>query len=83
MSAWSDLIDIVAAEAGLEAAKRIDARARFELGAMRISIPKNPPPITAEQVENAAPGRPREAARKLGIHPTTAYRALRRGAFIR
>ena len=82
MSAWVDLLHIIADEAGRDIADRIETRARYELGGMRMTIATRAP-VTAAEVEHAAPGRPREAARKLGIHPTTAYRAIRRGAFIR
>jgi len=74
---WPDLLDLIAAEVGQEAAARIAARARLEMGGLRITIGARVP-IDPQVIEAAAPGRPRKAAKILGIDPSTAYRALRR-----
>lgn len=78
MSAWKDLLRIIVEEVGRDDADRIEARACAELGGLRLTIGKRSS-ITAADVHKVAPGRPREAARILGIHPSTAYRAIRRG----
>lgn len=82
MSAWADVLRIIAEEAGDDVAVRIEERVRVEFGGLRITISKRPQ-ITAELVHAAAPGRPRVAARKLGIHPSTAYRVLKRWVYVR
>lgn len=74
---WSALLDLIAAELGSAAAVRIEERARRELPGVRVTINRRPV-LRHEDVEDAAPGKPREAAKVLGVHPSTAYRALRR-----
>lgn len=74
---WHDLLELIAAEVGKDAAAKIEARARLEMGGMRITINVKPV-VTSAVVEAIAPGRPRVAAKVLGVHPTTVYRALRR-----
>lgn len=82
MNGWQRLLKIIREEIGGDAAVRIETRARKEMAGQRITISARPT-ITSDLVENAAPGRPREAARQLGIHPSTAYRALRGRRIIR
>lgn len=74
---WRTLLELIADEVGNDAAARIEERARRELGGERITINKRQA-ITFELVEQVAPGRPQEAARKLGVHHATVYRALHR-----
>lgn len=74
---WPDLLELIAAEVGKDAAAKIEARARREMGGMRITISVKPI-VTSAVVEAIAPGRPRVAAKLLGVHATTVYRALRR-----
>lgn len=82
MNRWIDLLTIVREEAGDEIAAKIEKRARNTMGGERLTVLRRMPSIP-EEVHNAAPGRPRTAARKLGIHPTTAYRALKRMRTVR
>lgn len=79
---WADIIDIIKQEAGEKLARRIAERIRAEYGGTRITISKRPM-ITIEQIEQIAPGRPKEAARQLGVHPTTVYRAIQRTRIVR
>lgn len=74
---WGALLALIADELGPEAAARIDDRARAEMGGVRLTITLRPrlDPRVADEI---APGRPRDAARMLGVHPATVYRALRR-----
>jgi DNA invertase Pin-like site-specific DNA recombinase len=74
---WADLISLIRDEVGAEAASRIEDRARFELGGLRITVLKRKL-ITREHIDAVAPGRPREAARKLDVSVATVYRTLRR-----
>jgi hypothetical protein len=69
------LLRIVEAEVGEEAAKRIERRARAELAPVNIYVGTRER-LTAEDVRRADPD-PRKAARKLGVHFTTAYRLIR------
>jgi len=79
---WPGLLELIREEVGDEAASRIEDRARLELGGLRIYI-KRSREITREELDSLAPGKPRDAARKLGIHPATAYRILQRDRIIR
>jgi hypothetical protein len=79
---WQALIDIIVEEAGTDMAAKIIKRARLELGGLRITINKRAT-ITAAMVDEVAPGKPKEAARHLGVHPATVYRALHRKPLIR
>ena len=79
---WVDLLALIAEEAGAEIAARIETRASRELGGLRITIAKRVP-ITVQQIDSVAPGKPKEAARALGVHPRTIYRVLQRERIIR
>jgi hypothetical protein len=79
---WAAVMDIIAAEAGADVAARIEDRVRREVGAGTIYL-RARVAITKTEVEEAAPGKPREAARKLGIHPATAYRVLKKTVLVR
>lgn len=79
---WQLLVDLIADEVGADAALRIEDRARIELGGLRITIAKRKP-ITVETIDSIAPGRPKEAAKALGVHPRTIYRVLQRDRIIR
>lgn len=74
---WLTLLDIISEEVGQEAAAKIEERARREMGGERITIKKRRQ-ITLELINETAPGKPKEAARKLGVSHSTVYRALRR-----
>jgi DNA invertase Pin-like site-specific DNA recombinase len=74
---WSALLDMIAEEVGAAAAARIEARARKEMGGIRLTIGVKPI-VTRDVIDAIAPGRPKEAAKALGVHQTTIYRALRR-----
>lgn len=79
---WDALLCLIADEVGSEAAARIEERARIELGGLRITIAKRRT-ITVETIDAVAPGRPKEAAKALGVHPRTIYRVLQRDRIIR
>lgn len=68
---------LIREEAGPDIASRIEARILRDMTGLRITIGAKAP-IDPQLVESAAPGRPRKAAKILGIDPSTAYRALRR-----
>lgn len=73
---WPALLRLISDELGAAAAERVERRAKMELWGVRITVGARDP-VSREEVERASPGRPREAARKLGISPATAYRALK------
>lgn len=79
---WKILIDLIIEEVGQDAAMRIENRARVELGGLRVTVAKRRP-ITVETIDAVAPGRPKEAAKALGVHPRTIYRVLQRDRIIR
>ncbi|MCP5009408.1 MAG: hypothetical protein GY942_05460 [Aestuariibacter sp.] len=79
---WSDVINLIASEVGDEIAVKIEESIRMRFSGARVTINKRPI-LTAEKIYKTAPGKPRLAAKKLGIHPSTAYRALRRDRIIR
>lgn len=74
---WESLLNILVDEVGSDVAGRIELRLHRELGGLRLTIPKRAA-LTAERVQSISPGKPRQAAVALGVHPTTIYRALRR-----
>jgi len=69
---WSTLLELIAEEAGMEIARRVEERARYELGGVRITVSVKPW-VTPEQIEDIAPGKPKQAAKRLGISPSKAY----------
>lgn len=79
---WAAIIEMIAQEVGAEAADRIEARARLEFGGMRVTVAKRQS-ITVSQIDQIAPGKPKEAARALGVHPRTIYRVLQRERLVR
>jgi transcriptional regulator of acetoin/glycerol metabolism len=79
---WHEFLNMVAEEAGAEAAARIEERASVEFGGMNLYV-RSTRKLTRQEIESVAPGRPQEAARKLGIHRATAYRILRQQSIIR
>ena len=74
---WPELLAVLVEAVGQTEADRVASVIRFRLGGTRISIPSKRR-VTCEQAEQAAPGKPQEAARKLGVHPSTVYRLLQR-----
>lgn len=74
---WAALLEIIRREAGDELMARIEARARQEMGGTRITIGKKPL-ITQSRIDAVSPGKPKEAAKQLGVHYSTIYRALNR-----
>lgn len=74
---WRDLVEILTDDLGPNVAARVESRICHELGGRRLTVGKRTR-ITAEDVEAAAPGNPAKAAKVLGIHRSTAYRALQR-----
>jgi len=79
---WEALLQIIESEAGEECADRIAQRARQELPGVRITIKKYPT-ITAKLVDSVAPGKPKEAAKRLGVHQSTIYRVLNKHRMVR
>lgn len=79
---WAAVLELIADEAGREIALRIEERVQSEFGGCSLYIRRSRP-ITRSDLDSLAPGRPQEAARKLGIHPATAYRILQRDRIIR
>lgn len=79
---WQALLDLIATEVGREAAARIEQRARETMGGERLTISKRRI-LTVQLIVETAPGKPAEAAKALGVHPSTIYRRLSRKAFIR
>ena len=79
---WAEILSVVEEEAGGAVARRIEERIRETFGGERIYIARTKV-VTFEQITEAAPGQPRKAAKALGIHPSTAYRILRRERIIR
>lgn len=79
---WPTLLAILTDLAGPEIAAEFDVRARYELQGERVTVGARQA-VTAEEAEAAAPGRVAEAAKRLGVHRTTVYRALKRGTVIR
>ena len=81
---WPRLLEIIEEEAGKDACCKIEKRARLEMGGKRIMVySQRQRTVTGQDVHDAAPGRPRIAAKKLGIHEDTAYRKLRKARLIR
>ena len=74
---WSVIISRISAKYGPEVASEIEDMAREEFAGQRITILKRKI-ITAEKIDKAAAGKPKEAAKKLGVHYSTIYRALNR-----
>lgn len=79
---WAAVLEVIAQEAGQEIALRIEERVRDEFGGTNLYI-RQQRSVTREELEQLAPGKPREAARKMNIHPSTAYRILRRERIVR
>jgi transcriptional regulator of acetoin/glycerol metabolism len=74
---WCDLIALIEEEVGTDAAARIANLARARMGGERITIAGRAA-VTAADIRAAAPGRPVDVAKALGVHPSTVYRAMRR-----
>ena len=79
---WRALRELIAYEAGSDTAKRIEERARVELGGIRITIAKRRQ-INHVNINAVAPGNAKQAASLLGVHKSTVYRAMRRDRIIR
>ena len=74
---WPELVAILAEAVGPAEAERVASVIRAKLGGCRLTVPTRRH-VTPQEAEQAAPGKPREAARKLGVHPSTVYRLLQR-----
>ncbi len=72
---WPDLLNLIAQEAGNQVAAKIENRARKEMGGVRLTISVKPV-ITMQKIDAVAPGKPKEAAKILGVHQSTIYRRL-------
>jgi hypothetical protein len=73
---WSALIECLERRLGPKVAALVDEAAREEFGGDRLYVPSRRT-ITPDLAHEAAPNRPREAARILDVHLTTIYRLLR------
>ena len=71
---WAALLTLIAEEVGQDAADRIEQRARKELAGVRLTIAARPT-VTQKKID-ADPGKPREAAKRIGVHYSTVYRRL-------
>jgi len=80
MTEWETLLRLVADEAGDEAAERIAARARAELGGVQLSIPRRPTVTVADahRAVREAKGDVDRAARRLNLSRSSVYRRLQR-----
>ena len=69
---WPALLSLIADELGQEAADRIEVKAREQMGGVRLTI------ATRVVVTKGKIGcqNPKEAAKRLKIHPSTVYRRL-------
>ena len=74
---WPELLAVLVEAVGQTEADRAASLLRARLGGCRVTIPSKRR-VTCEEVERAAPGKPQEAARRLGVHPSTVYRLLSR-----
>ena len=79
---WETFLSLIAGKYGEQTASEIEDLARTYMPGERITIRKTKL-ITPELIDKVAPGKPREAAKKLGVHYTTIYRALNRPRIIR
>jgi len=79
---WEAILSVIEDEVGATQARRIEERVKREFGGIRVRITKRAR-ITRETIDATAPGQPREAARKLGVSPSTIYRTLRRSRLVR
>jgi hypothetical protein len=80
---WSTIMEVLLRELGAPDARRIEGLLIEHCAGVRLTVPKRRPLPTPEEIEALAPGRPREAAKSLDVHPTTIYRALRVRRLIR
>lgn len=75
---WAAILAIIEQEAGEELCAKIKDRVLKEYAGARITITSRIE-VDIKQAEKVAPGNPREIARALGVHPSTVYRAIKRG----
>jgi hypothetical protein len=80
---WGTVMEVLLCELGAPDAHRIERLLIDQCGGMRLTVPKRLPLPSPAEIEAMAPGRPREAAKSLDVHPTTIYRALRVRRLIR
>ena len=79
---WEAILSVIEDEVGATQARRIEERVKREFGGIRVRITTRAR-ITREKIDAIAPGQPREAARKLGVSPSTIYRTLHRSRLVR
>jgi transcriptional regulator of acetoin/glycerol metabolism len=79
---WATIVDLIRDEAGHDLGERIIRRLVMELRGTRITVGARCA-LTAAAVDAAAPGKPKEAARRLGVDVSTVYRAVWRSRIIR
>lgn len=79
---WAEIVELIVEEAGDKISRRIEERIRREHGGLRVTISKRPI-ITMEMIEKVAPGKPSDAARKLGVSRATVYRRIQHARLIR
>ena len=71
---WANLLDLIASVVGQAAAEKIEHRAMREMAGTRLTIAGRPTVTQSKLAEN--PGKPREAAKRIGVHPSTVYRRI-------
>lgn len=74
---WAAVLEAVADELGPDIAAAVDRVVRARLRGLRLTIPVRRQMLSPDMVHDAAPYQPRQAAKKLGVHPSTVYRLLR------
>lgn len=79
---WPAIMAIIVDETGPEVADRIRRRIEYEYGGDRVTVGTRSA-LTPEQVNAVGAKNPDEAARALGVHRSTVYRALNRCRLIR
>ena len=73
---WPVIMEILTESVGKSVARDIEKQVIDALKAKTIYIPTKQK-VYAEEIEEAAPGKPAEAAKKLGIPRSTAYYRLK------
>jgi len=75
---WARILEIIKEEVSDPACERIANKVLKEFGGCRVTITDRRK-IDFKEAESVSPGKPKEIARALGVHPSTVYRAIKRG----
>lgn len=79
---WHDVLEVAVEILGEDAAADFEAACADRLAGSHCYIPQRKR-LTRSDVDAVSPGRPKEAARQLGVHQSTVYRAIHRTRVIR